>query len=216
MGLDLLVGVGAAWLVAVGLVVEAELIRQPRGRELGLAVGQTEVLEDFSHHGNLGDAGDDRERVAALGAVERIGESVGKGRSLQAKLDRLRLVVGQRVVELGLEVIVATVRRTLEQAADATDHGAELALELLLGRWWQLHEGGRLLGLESERTVGHQAMAVWIRVEGRARLVQEGDCSDMRSAHFIQGAEWRSFLNESSTFYERVDVYYLTPPLPDG
>lgn len=51
VGLDrvAVVGLGAQRLVEVGLVVQAELSRRPRWSELGRAVWQAEVREDFSH-----------------------------------------------------------------------------------------------------------------------------------------------------------------------
>ena len=67
-----LVGLGAA--MVVGLEVEAELLGQAGGRQLRAASGQAEVLEDPAHDGGLGDVRDDRERAAARGAVEGIGE----------------------------------------------------------------------------------------------------------------------------------------------
>jgi hypothetical protein len=60
-----------------GLELEAELPGQAGGRQLRRTGGQAEVLKDSSHDGELGDVGDDRERAAALGAVQSVGEAAG-------------------------------------------------------------------------------------------------------------------------------------------
>lgn len=77
LGRPLVVGFGAAWRVEVGLEVQAEILGQTCGRELGRGCRQPEVRKDLSHHGELCDVGDDRESRAAFGAVERVGEGAG-------------------------------------------------------------------------------------------------------------------------------------------
>lgn len=65
---------GFAAEVLGALEVEAQLPGQSGWRELGMLSGQAEMVQDFSHDGELGDVSDNRERAAALGAIQASGK----------------------------------------------------------------------------------------------------------------------------------------------
>ena len=80
---------GFAAEVLIGPEVEAELVGQSGWCELGVLSGQAEMGQDLSRDGELGDASNDRERAAAVGAIQGIGkgpaDQLGPGEATKAR-----------------------------------------------------------------------------------------------------------------------------------